>query len=288
MRALRTIGEPERSRHSLDRHVVVRRSDPSAREHDVVRARELAHLARDDFDVVEDHDDAPTASLRARAASSRAPTTFSSCTLPLRELVAHDERRRGGRSSAPASPAIELGLEGSRHRLAVGVDAEELLDAPLGAVEPRCETRARPIPSSKSRSEASSGKITALELLDDVPETTDGVFERDAVLGAPSPSPGGVTSSTLFDFGHGRERRTRPRKMQGGTTQSPDDTPGTTSAPSGSLTTGSERPDASTKRTDAGVDRIGAGRGRLGERDPGDVTRRDLGPDATFAESFEG
>src|SRR4051812_222932 len=103
---------------------------------------------------------------------------FSSCTLPVKSSLPMSSSAAllGARLSA-----IELGLEGAGHRLTVGVDTEQLFDAAFGAIEPplRYPCKADPLLEQPERS--LEREITALELLDDMAEPANGVFERQLV-----------------------------------------------------------------------------------------------------------
>src|SRR5258706_9425869 len=79
------------------------------------------------------------------------------------------------------SSPIELGLEGTRHGLAVRTGAEELFDPSLGAVEPLLRYPRKPDALLEKRERRFEGEIPTLELVDDLGEAADGIFERNAV-----------------------------------------------------------------------------------------------------------
>jgi hypothetical protein len=78
------------------------------------------------------------------------------------------------------SPAIELDLERPHDRLTVYVDTEQLLDAPLGAVEAllRHAREAAAVLSPAAR--RLERQIAPFELFDDVTEPPDSVLEGHA------------------------------------------------------------------------------------------------------------
>src|SRR4051812_41274930 len=125
---------------------------------------------------------------------------FSSCTLPLRSSLPTMSAAAVFR--APSSP-IELRLEGTRHRFAIGVDAEQLFDSPFGAVEPLLRDMRKPNPLFEKPERCLEGQVTALELLDDLSEAPDSVLEGDVI---------GRRAFLLLL--HPDERRTRKEKMQ--------------------------------------------------------------------------
>jgi len=74
---------------------------------------------------------------------------------------------------------IDLGLEGAGHGLTVGIDTEELFDAPLGAIEPALRNTRQPDPLLEQTKGSFERQVATLQLLDDVTESANGIFEGD-------------------------------------------------------------------------------------------------------------
>src|SRR5689334_1348035 len=100
---------------------------------------------------------------------------FSSCTLPVSSSL--PMRRTAAVFPVGLSP-IDLGLEGAGHGLAVGTRAEQFFDPPLGAIEAALRNARQPDPLFEQAKRSLERQVAALELLDDVTEPPDGIFER--------------------------------------------------------------------------------------------------------------
>src|SRR5258706_7260041 len=91
-------------------------------------------------------------------------TRLASCTFPLKSsLPTMSAAAVFGGLSSP----IELGLEGTRHGLAVRTGAEELFDPSLGAVEPLLRYPRKPDALLGKRERRFDGEMPTLQLVDD-------------------------------------------------------------------------------------------------------------------------